>query len=102
MYSSLQEVNIITNIDNKNYEINLNYIDNKIFINSKLIDTSINLNDYLDKLFNIIKFWNVDEPIGNFKTLVSVVEKDKTYNYYISNNLPNNYDSFIDLLFLIM
>ena len=102
MYSSLQEVNIITNIDNKNYEINLNYIDNRIFINSKLIDISINLNDYLDKLFNIIKFWNVDETIGDFKTLVSVVEKDKTYNYYISNNLPNNYDSFIDLLFLII
>lgn len=98
MYKELNEILIITNIYHKKYRIVLDNKNQEIIVNDELKYRSSNFENYLNDLIRIIRTWPINQKCINCETLIELTENDKTYTYYIGNEIPDNYDSFIDLL----
>lgn len=98
MYKELKEILIVTNIYHKKYKIVLNNQNQEIIINDELKYHSDHFENYVNNLLQIIRTWPINQKCIEYQTIVELIEGDKTYTYYIENELPGNYDSFIDLL----
>lgn len=98
MYKNLDQILIITNIYHKKYKIILDNKKQEIIVNDEPTYPSNNFERYISDLIRIIRTWPINQNCIECETIIEITEKDSTYTYYINNNLPDNYDSFIDLL----
>lgn len=98
MYKELKEILIITNIYHKKYRMVLNNQSQEIIINDELKYHSKNFENYINDLLRLIRTWPINQQCIDCQTMIEIKENDNTYTYYIGNELPNNYDSFIELL----
>lgn len=98
MYKELKEILIITKIYHKKYRIVLNNQSQEIIINDELKYHSKNFENYISDLLRLIRTWPINQHCIDCQTMIEIKEKESTYTYYIGNELPNNYDSFIELL----
>lgn len=98
MYKELKEILIITNIYHKKYKIILNNQNQEIIVNDELKYHSTNFENYISDLLRFIRSWPMNQRCIDCQTLIEIRENNNTYTYYIGNDLPSNYDSFIELL----
>lgn len=101
MFNNLVEIIISINeygfyntiiVDNNKKDICLNGKYNKLNIQQ--------FNDFLNTFFRIIREWKTEEYTKNENTMINIriVEKDNQYDFHIYYKLPNNFDSFLDLV----
>lgn len=101
MFNNLVEIIISINeygfyntiiVDNNKKDICLNGKYNKLNIQQ--------FNDFLNTFFRIIREWKTEEYTKNENTMINIriVEKDNQYDFHIYHKLPNNFDSFLDLV----
>lgn len=101
MFKNLVEVVVSLN----EYGINNTIIiDNKkkdILFNGKYINLKINeFNLFLESFFRIIREWKnqSDEKNENIMLSIEIIEKENQYQLYINHCIPDNFDSFLDLI----
>lgn len=97
MYNNLKNITITCSLYGNNYNIIFDN-DNKLIKVNDTVITDIDYNNYLVKLLRIIRFYNIDKNNNIHNTMIKIKEVDNEYLYYIDDLLPDNYDSFIDLL----
>lgn len=98
MYNDLNKILIVTNIYHKKYKIIFDNKKQEIIVNDEFTYYPDNFERYISDLIRIIRTWSMNQNCIEYETVIEITEKDSTYTYYIDNNLPDNYDSFIDLL----
>ncbi len=83
--------NIIT-IDNNKKDISLNRKYNNLNIDE--------FNSFVSSFFRIIREWKNEgnEINSNILLGVKIIEKNNQYELFINKNIPDNYDSFLDLI----
>ena len=97
MFNNLVEVIVSINefgiyntiiVDNNKKNISLNGKFSKLNLQQ--------FNDFLNTFFRIIR----EEYLENENTIINIriVEKDKQYDFHIYHKLPDNFDSFLDLV----
>ena len=66
----------------------------------KELEKSQKFNDFLNTFFRIIREWKNEEYSENENTIINIriAEKDKQYDFHIYHKLPDNFDSFLDLV----
>lgn len=101
MYKSLKKIIITNNIYGKESTIILDNLKEKIIIDDQLIEANSSYQKYLNDLLRIIRTWQHSQNHNTPLATVQLIEDDDIYTYSIKNILPDNYDSFIDLLFKI-
>ena len=101
MFNNLVEVIVSINefgiyntiiVDNNKKDISLNGKFSKLNLQQ--------FNDFLNTFFRIIREWKNEEYSENENTIINIriVEKDKQYDFHICHKLPDNFDSFLDLV----
>lgn len=101
MFNNLVEVIISINeygiyntiiVDNNKKDISLNGKFNKLNLQQ--------FNNFLNTFFRIIREWKNEEYSENENTIINIriVEKDNQYDFHIYRKLPDNFDSFLDLV----
>ncbi len=83
--------NIIT-IDNNKKDISLNGEYNNLSIDE--------FNSFVETFFRIIREWKneCNEINSNILLGIKIIEKNNQYELFINKNIPDNYDSFLDLI----
>ena len=102
MYKELEKILIITNIYHKKYKIILDNQSQEIIVNDELKYHFPQFENYISDLIRLIRTWPMNQNCIDYQTMIEITESDHTYTYYIENELPDNYDSFIELLIQII
>lgn len=101
MYNELDKVIITINeynvqriiiIDNNTKDISLNGKSSNL--------TNDEYENFLNTFFRIIRSWDTKSNMEaeNLFVGINIIEKNKKYDMFIDKYIPNNYDSFIDLI----
>ncbi len=101
MFNDLVEVIISINEHGICNTIILDNHNKDIFLNEKCYKLDIQqFHDFLNRFFRIIREWNTEEYSKNEDIIINIriVEKDNEYDFHVDHKLPNNFDSFLDLI----
>jgi len=102
MYKELKQILIITDIYQKKYKIILDNQSQEIIVNDELKYHFSSFENYISDLIRMIRTWPMNQDCIDYQTMIEITESNNTYTYYIENELPSNYDSFIELLIQII
>ncbi len=85
-------INNIITIDNNKKDISLNGEYNNLNIDE--------FNSFIESFFRIIREWKNEgnEINNNFLLGIKIIEKSNQYDLFINENIPDNYDSFLNLI----
>lgn len=101
MFKNLVEIVVSINEYGINNIIIINNIKKDILFNGKYLNLKINeFNLFLESFFRIIREWKSQSNEKNEKILLSIeiIEKQNQYQLYINHWIPDNYDTFLDLI----